>query len=237
MRQRYLRGSEAWKLPRAPVILACMKDITRILSHIQQGDPSAADQLLPLVYHELRHLAATRMAKESPDHTLQATGLVHEAYLRLVDAEQAQHWNSRGHFFAAAAEAMRRILVDYARRKKSDKRGGHIQRIQLDSQVPGPKSKTSTKCWISAMPWTAYLDEDPEAATLVKLRYFAGFSLPEAAKLLGIPQSTAYDQWTYARAWLRCAIESPERIVSSIGVFPDFCGFSRKIRAKLRIAL
>ena len=186
-----------------------MKDITHILSHIQQGDPSAADQLLPIVYHELRRLAAARMAKESRDHTLQATGLVHEAYLRLVDVEHVQHWDSRGHFFAAAAEAMRRILVDYARRKKSDKRGGHVQRIQLDSRVPGTEKDIDQVLDISdALDRLSH--EDPDAATLVKLRYFAGFSLPEAAKLLGIPQSTAYDQWTYARAWLRCATESPD---------------------------
>ena len=186
-----------------------MKDITRILSRIEQGDPSAADRLLPLVYRELRDLAAAKMARESPDHTLQATGLVHEAYLRLVDVDEVQHWNSRGHFFAAAAEAMRRILVDYARRKKSDKRGGNRERIEVDSQLLEDDEDLDQVLDVSdALDGLA--GEDPQAAALVKLRFFAGFSLPEAAQLLDVPQSTAYEQWAYARAWLRCAVQLPE---------------------------
>jgi RNA polymerase sigma factor (TIGR02999 family) len=191
-------------------MLCDMRDITRILSQIENGDPSAADQLLPLVYQELRRLAAAKMAHESPDHTLEATGLVHEAYLRLVDADQAQHWDSRGHFFAAAAEAMRRILVDYARRKQSNKRGGQIQHVELDSQLLGEEQDVERVLDVSAS-LDRLAAEDPQAAELVKLRFFAGFSLPEAAKLLGIPRSTAYDQWTYAQAWLRCDIQSPGR--------------------------
>jgi RNA polymerase sigma factor (TIGR02999 family) len=143
----------------------------------------------------------------SHDHTLQATALVHEAYVRLVDVDRAQHWDSRGHFFAAAAEAMRRILVDYARRKKSSKRGGDWQRVELDSRVTDEEPHLDEVLDISNF-LNQLADEDPQAAALVKLRFFAGFSLPDAAKLLGIPQSTAYEQWSYARAWLRCAIQS-----------------------------
>ncbi len=190
-------------------MLIRMKDITLILSRIEHGDPSAADQLLPLLYRELRDLATAKMARESPDHTLQATGLVHEAYLRLVDVDEVQHWNSRGHFFAAAAEAMRRILVDYAARKKSGKRGGDLERIELDSQLLAADSSLDQMLDVSdALDRLA--TEEPQAAALVKLRFFAGFSLPEAARLLDIPQSTAYEQWAYARAWLRCAVESLE---------------------------
>lgn len=187
-----------------------MKDVTRILSRIEQGDPSASDLLLPLVYDELRKLAAAKMARESPDHTLDATGLVHEAYLRLVDVERAQHWKSRGHFFAAAGEAMRRILVDHARRKKSNKRGGDKMRVDLDSHLLADENQLDEVLEVNdALDRLAA--EDPEAAELVKLRFFAGCSLPEAAKLIGIPRSTAYEQWSYARAWLRCVIQPPPK--------------------------
>jgi RNA polymerase sigma factor (TIGR02999 family) len=183
-----------------------MHEVTRILSAIEQGDPSAAEQLLPLVYDELRRLAAERMAQEKPGQTLQATALVHEAYIRLVDAEKAQHWDSRGHFFAAAAEAMRRILVDSARRKKSRKRGGDRDRVELDSEIAAPESEAADLLAVDDAVSRLTID-DPQAAELVKLRYFAGFSITQAAEILGIPRSSAYEQWTYARAWLQCAVD------------------------------
>jgi RNA polymerase sigma factor (TIGR02999 family) len=180
-----------------------MTDITRILSAIEQGDPHAPEQLLPLVYKELRKLAARKLAQETPGHTLQATALVHEAYLRLVDVEAAQNWNSRGHFFAAAAEAMRRILVDSARRKRAHKRAHGGSRVDLD--------QAETAC--SAAPDELLaLDEaidrlnhqDPLSAQLVKLHYFAGRTVEQAAEVLGMSRATAYRQMTFARAWLRC---------------------------------
>jgi RNA polymerase sigma factor (TIGR02999 family) len=179
-----------------------MADVTRILSQIEAGDPSAADQLLPLVYDELRKLAATRLANEKPGQTLQATALVHEAYLRLVDVEQAQHWNGRAHFFGAAAEAMRRILVDNARDKLRLKRGGNRQREELNpvdliTRAP-PEELIAIDDALGAL-----ARADPQAAELVKLRYYAGFSVAEAAELIGISRSTAYEHWAYARAWLR----------------------------------
>src|SRR4051812_18444479 len=173
-----------------------MSDVTRILSAIDQGDPSAAEQLLPLVYDELRKLAAQRLAQEKPGHTLQATALVHEAYLRLVDGDRAKHWNSRGHFFGAAAEAMRRILVDQARHKRSQRRGGDYQRIELSVAEPA----------VGANPLDMLaLDEalkrlavrDPRAAELVKLRFFAGLTVPEAAKALVVSVATAENDWAY----------------------------------------
>jgi RNA polymerase sigma factor (TIGR02999 family) len=182
-----------------------MSDVTRTLSAIEQGDPSAAEQLLPLVYDELRRLAAQKLTQETPGQTLQATALVHEAYLRLVDAEQAQHWNSRGHFFAAAAEAMRRILVENARRKASLKHGGGCQRVNLDEAAPCVREPNQELLSLSdALDKLA--EEDPRKAELVKLRYFAGFSVQEAADLLGISRATADRYWAYARAWLYCAI-------------------------------
>ena len=165
-----------------------MSDVTRILSAIEQGDPHAAEQLLPLVYDELRKLAAQRLAQEKPGQTLQATALVHEAYLRLVDAEKVQRWDSRGHFFGAAAEAMRRILVESARRKQSVRHGGGRQRLDLDEAL------------------TRLAEADPTAAELVKLRYFAGLSIPQAAEALGIGARSADRLWAYARAWLRDAL-------------------------------
>jgi RNA polymerase sigma factor (TIGR02999 family) len=179
-----------------------MSDVTQILSAIEQGDPHAAAQLLPLVYAELRHLAAQKLAGEKPGQTLQATALVHEAYLRLVDVDQVQHWNSRRHFFAAAAEAMRRILVEQARRKQRHKHGGGRQRVPLEDVPPAHRDDAAELLAIhEALDKLAA--EDPEAAQLVKLRYFAGLSVEEAAETMGLPRSTAYVHWSYAKASLR----------------------------------
>jgi RNA polymerase sigma factor (TIGR02999 family) len=178
-----------------------MSEVTRILSAIEQGDPQAAEQLLPLVYDELRKLAAERMAQEKPGQTLQATALVHEAYLRLVDTEKAQHWNSRGHFFAAAAEAMRRILVEQARKQGRLKRGGDRQRLDLEAlQLSVPEAADELLALDEALADLAR--KHPDKAELVKLRYFAGLTVAEAAQALGISTSTADRHWTYARAWL-----------------------------------
>ena len=178
-----------------------MNEVTTILSSIENGDPSAAEQLLPLVYDELRRLAAAKLAQEKPGHTLQATALVHEAYLRLVDVEQAQLWNSRGHFFAAAAEAMRRILVDNARRKQSKKRGGDCVRLDFD-QLAGVASEHLDDVLDIDAALAKLASADPQAALLVKLRYFAGLSIPQAAAALGISPRSADFLWAYARAWL-----------------------------------
>jgi RNA polymerase sigma factor (TIGR02999 family) len=182
-----------------------MSDVTRILSQIEQGDAKAAEQLLPLVYEELRKLAAAKMAEEKPGQTLQATALVHEAYLRLVDVELAQHWNSRGHFFAAAAEAMRRILVERARAKGRQKRGGHLQRIDLDA-VDIAVSASPDQLLALDETIRALADVDPPAAGVVKLRYFAGLTIEQAAAALGVSTKTAYRHWNYARAWLHGAL-------------------------------
>src|SRR5262245_50851746 len=181
-----------------------MSDVTQILSRIESGDPTASEQLLPLIYDELRHLAAHRLSQEKPGQTLQATALVHEAYLRLVDVEQAQHWDSRGHFFAAAAEAMRRILIDNARRKKSEKRGGDRARVELDAGalLIAPEDPAAEDILALDEALQQLETEDPLKARLVKLRYFAGLSLPEAAQALGISFSSAKRQWVYARSWL-----------------------------------
>jgi len=176
-------------------------DVTRILAAIEDGDAQAAEQLLPLVYEELRKLATAKMAQEKPGQTLQATGLVHEAYVRLVGRDKAQRWDSRGHFFAAAAEAMRRILVENARRKGRIKRGADHQRVPLDDveiTVEGPSG--SILALNDAL--TKLAEKHPEKADFVKLRYFAGLTVDEAAKTLGISSSTADRHWTYARAWL-----------------------------------
>jgi RNA polymerase sigma factor (TIGR02999 family) len=178
-----------------------MTDVTRILSAIEQGDPHAAEELLPLVYDELRRLAAERMAQEKPGQTLQATALVHEAYLRLVDGNKAQHWDSRGHFFAAAAESMRRILVENARRKKSEKHGGKRRRIDLSQAEPVNHADPDAVLDLDAL-LTSLAGEDPEAAEVAKLRLFAGLSMEEAAQALSVSRAQAYRQWTYARAWL-----------------------------------
>lgn len=178
-----------------------MHAVTRILSAIDQGDPHAAEQLLPLVYEELRKLAAQKLAQEKPGQTLQATALVHEAYVRLVDGNEARNWNSRGHFFGAAAEAMRRILVDNARRKQSEKRGGERQRMDLDQlAVTAPEHDDDLLDLDEALGRLAAVD--PQVAELVKLRYFAGLTIPQAAEALGVAPRTADSLWAYARAWL-----------------------------------
>jgi len=181
-----------------------MNEVTRILDQIQQGEPHAAEQLLSLVYDELRALAAHKLAQEKPGQTLQATALVHEAYLRLVDVERAQQWDSRGHFFAAAAEAMRRILIDQARRKRSQKRGGSMRRVELDggALLAGPDDPAAEDLLALDEALAQFEIEDPLKARLVKLRYFAGLSLQEAAKALGISAATAKRHWIYARSWL-----------------------------------
>jgi RNA polymerase sigma factor (TIGR02999 family) len=178
-----------------------MKDVTRILSAVEQGDPRAAEQLLPLVYDELRQLAAQKLAQEKPGQTLQATALVHEAYLRLVDIEKAQHWDSRGHFFAAAAEAMRRILIDNARRRHSQRRGGTVERKSLEGlEAAAPASDDELLAVDEAL--QRLHEVDPQKAELVKLRYFGGLTIPEAAQALRISVTTANRYWAYARAWL-----------------------------------
>jgi RNA polymerase sigma factor (TIGR02999 family) len=184
-----------------------MSNITSILSAIEQGDPAAAEQLLPLVYDELRKLAAAKLALEKPGQTLQATALVHEAYLRLVDVDEAQHWNSRGHFFAAAAEAIRRILVEQARRKQRDKHGGSRQKLPLDPNLIADNSDAEELLAINDA-LDQLVAQDSQAAELVKLRYFSGLSVEEAAKAIGIPRSTAYVQWSFARAALRVLLET-----------------------------
>jgi RNA polymerase sigma factor (TIGR02999 family) len=186
-----------------------MSDVTHILSAIEHGDPKAAEQLLPLVYEELRKLAAQKLAQEKPGQTLQATALVHEAYLRLVDADNAQSWNGRGHFFAAAAEAMRRILIESARGKAREKRGGDWQRVDFEElDVATSVSAEQLVALDDALVRLAALDH--LAGELVKLRYFAGLALDQAATALGISPATAYRHWAYARAWL-CSELSKER--------------------------
>ena len=183
-----------------------MSEVTRILSALEQGDPHAADQLLPLVYDELRRLAAQRLAQEKPGQTLQATALVHEAYLRLVDTQKAQAWNSRGHFFAAAAEAMRRILVDQARRKQADKRGGRCRRVELNDADAAYTPPDDDLLDIDEA-LTRLAGEDAQAAQLIQLRYFGGLSLEDAAEVVGLSRSSAYEHWAYARVRLRCLLQ------------------------------
>jgi RNA polymerase sigma factor (TIGR02999 family) len=180
-------------------------EVSRILSAIQEGDPRAAERLLPLVYEELRRLAAQRVAMEKPGQTLQATALVHEAYLRLVSVGQASpQWDGRGHFFAAAAEAMRRILIDQARRKKSEKAGGKLRRVDLnDEELAAPSDEQDPDQLLALDQALREFElEDPLKARLVKLRYFAGLPLAEAAAVLGISLATAKRHWVYARSWL-----------------------------------
>jgi RNA polymerase sigma factor (TIGR02999 family) len=178
-----------------------MNEVTRVLSAIEGGDPHAAEQLLPLVYQELRQLAAQKLAQEKPGQTLDATALVHEAYIRLVDVDKAQHWNSRSHFFAAAAEAMRRILVENARRKKAFRRGGNRQRQNLDLAEPAaPRLSDHLLALDEALDKLAA--KDRVKAELVKLRYFAGLTIEQTAEALGISVATANRFWNYARAWL-----------------------------------
>jgi RNA polymerase sigma factor (TIGR02999 family) len=183
-----------------------MTEVTRILSALAQGEPGAADQLLPLLYDELRRLAAQQLAHEKPGHTLQPTALVHEAYLRLVGKDDAQCWDGRGHFFAAAAEAMRRILIENARRKRSRKRGGGVARQELDpSQIAAPETSADLLALDEALHKLAATE--PQIAELVKLRYFAGLTTRQAADVLGIAPRTADSWWAYARAWLRTEVQ------------------------------
>jgi RNA polymerase sigma factor (TIGR02999 family) len=185
-----------------------MSEVTRILSAIEQGDPHAAEQLLPLVYEELRKLAAQKLAQEAPGQTLQATALVHEAYLRLVDVEKAPHWESRGHFFAAVAEAMRRILVENARRRRSEKHGGGLRRIDFEEAQSLAEPADDVLALDEALDQLAA--EDPVKAELVKLRCFAGLSHQEAAQALGISRATADRYWAYAKSWLYCKLYEPD---------------------------
>jgi RNA polymerase sigma factor (TIGR02999 family) len=182
-----------------------MNEVTRILTALELGDAHAAEQLLPLVYDELRRLAAQKLAHEKPGQTLQATALVHEAYLRLVGGEPDAHWNSRGHFVTAAAEAMRRILVENARRKKTEKRGGPRQRIDLCQAEPLEGADPDALLDLDGL-LTLLAGEDPEAAAVAKLRIFAGLSVEEAARALSTSRASAYRQWTYARAWLHAQL-------------------------------
>ena len=187
-----------------------MSDVTQILHAIEEGDSQAAEDLLPLVYAELRKLAAARMAQESPDHTLQATALVHEAYIRLVGPADGRQWDGRAHFFAAAAESMRRILVENARRKNSVKQGGGIVRQELNvSQIAAPLSSEELLAFDEALETLA--KENSVKAELVKLRFFAGLSIDEAAMTLGISRATANRYWVYARAWLFGQISSADQ--------------------------
>ena len=179
-----------------------MSDVTQILGQIEDGDGQAAEKLLPLVYDELRKLAAAKMAQENPGQTLQATALVHEAYVRLVDVEKAQHWDSRGHFFSAAAEAMRRILVENARRKKGPEAGGRHRRVEL-SHVAAEVQGTELDLLALSDALDRLQAADPRAADLVKLRFFAGLARQQAAEALGISVATADNDWAYAKGWLR----------------------------------
>ncbi len=186
-----------------------MKEVTRILSGIEAGDLHATEQLLPLVYNELRKLAAQKLAQEKPGQTLQATALVHEAYLRLVDTNRVQHWNSRGHFFAAAAEAMRRILVQNARRRNRLKHGGGRIRLDLNNlEIAAPEGSDELLSLDEALEQLAAVDA--QAAELVKLRFFSGCTLPQAAEVLGVSPRTADFIWAYARTWLFQKIQGGE---------------------------
>ncbi len=186
-----------------------MTDVTQILCAIEQGDPQASEKLLPLVYEELRKLAAQKMAQEAPGQTLQATALVHEAYIRLVDVDKAQHWNGRGHFFMAAAEAMRRILVENARRKASPRHGGDRLRVDLNDICSA--TEVSAKDLLSIdEALTKLAQVNPSKAELVRLRFYAGLSVPEAGKALGVAVATAERYWTYARSWLYCELNTGE---------------------------
>lgn len=183
-----------------------MSDVTRILNRIEAGDHRASEELLPLVYGELRRLAQARMTAERPDHTLQPTALVHEAYVRLVQSDDEAAWDSRGHFFAAAAEAMRRILIDRARKRNRGKHGGGMRRVSLDSVDLAANSDDATLLAIDES-LERLSEESPAKAQLVKLRFFSGLTVVEAAVALGISPATAKRYWAYARAWLLCDLE------------------------------
>lgn len=184
-----------------------MGDVTRILAEIETGDCSASEKLLPLVYDELRKLAASKLAHEKPGQTLQATALVHEAYVRLIQNTNNPKWDGQGHFFAAAAEAMRRILVEQARRKSRLKHGGDWRRIDLP-EVTAPQEDSAERIVAVDVALTRLATEDPLAAEVVKLHYFAGLSLEEVGKVLNLSRATTYRQWTYARSWLKTEVES-----------------------------
>jgi RNA polymerase sigma factor (TIGR02999 family) len=187
-----------------------MSDVTHILAAMGEGEPEAAGTLLPLVYDELRRLAAQRLAREAPGQTLEATALVHEAYLRLVGGDAGRAWDGRAHFFAAAAEAMRRILVENARRKRRIKHGGRLARADVEpTELPAPQTPSNDELLAIDAALDRLADADAVAAELVKLRYFAGFSIEASAELLAISPRTANRLWTFARAWLRREIESP----------------------------
>jgi len=211
MQQRLCRGILRTRLRPAGrhSRIASMSDVTRILSQIESGDPQAAEQLLPLVYDELRRLAAAKLAQERPGQTLQATALVHEAYLRLVGGNPDQNWNSRGHFFGAAAEAMRRILIGQARHKASLKAGGQRRRLDLsdvEPEIQGPQLDV-----IALDEALAQLAaRDPRAAAVVKLRFFAGLTMPQAADALGVSLATAENDWAYAKSWLKLQVSSSD---------------------------
>lgn len=193
-----------------PTASSLMTDVTRILTAIDQGDSKAAERLLPLVYEELRKLAAQKLAAEKPGQTLQTTALVHEAYLRLVGGEADSQWNSRGHFITAAAEAMRRILVENARRKQTQKRGGKRVRIDLSQAEPIEHADPDALLDLDEQ-LTQLSSEDPEAAAVAKLRLFAGLSVEEAARALSTSRASAYRQWSYARAWLHARLVAESR--------------------------
>lgn len=186
-----------------------MSEVTHILSAIEEGDPHASEQLLPLVYDELRKLAAQKLAQEKPGQTLEATVLVHEAYLRLVDTDKVQHWNSRGHFFGAAAEAMRRILVESARRKQSEKHGGGLRRLNLD-QADALAAAAPNDLLAVDEALEHLTRQDLKAAQLVKLHCFAGLTVEQAAEALELSRTSAYRLWTFARAWLYSQLDSGE---------------------------
>ena len=183
-----------------------MNDVSQILQAIGQGDRQAASELLPLIYDELRRLAAQKLAREAAGHTLQATALVHEAYLRLVNSGDAHCWDNRGHFYAAAAEAMRRILVESARRKLRIRHGGEFERVELDLQIAAVEDRPEKLVELDAA-LTKLTVQDPAAAEIVKLHFFAGLPLEEVGILLDMSRASVYRQWAYARSWLKCAIE------------------------------
>lgn len=183
-----------------------MHEVTQILNAIGQGNPQAAEELLPLIYDELRKLAAQKLARESSGQTLQATALVHEAYVRLVSSDEPQAWDNRGHFFAAAAEAMRRILIENARRKLRIKHGGEFDRVELSIDIADLRDRPERLIELDAA-LTKLATEDATAAEIVKLHFFAGLSLEDIGTLLGMSRASAYRQWSYARSWLKCEIE------------------------------
>lgn len=187
-----------------------MTHVTQILSQIEHGDPSSAEQLLPLVYDELRKLAAVKLAREKPGDTLQATALVHDAYLRLVDVDKAQHWDSRGHFFAAAATAMRRILVERARKRKTLRRGGNCVHVSIDEIEPAGRVRDSELIRLDDA-LSRLSEVDAGKARLIELRFFAGFTIEEVAEIQGISSATAKRRWRFARAWLLRELDRPRQ--------------------------